>query len=577
MSDPFAWNHNGFREFSNSYIDPKTSRDVGTTLMRCEFVLLLLLATILPARAQTSESYHDLLTTRVRTGNLPSSSDRLKDYVQKGKLSLSLHDAVVLALENNSNIQVEETQIEAQKFILLGAHQPFDPLFQSKFNVNRYSTPGFSQLQGVGESRTSTLNSLSQSGSLSYSQMFVTGTNITTSISSNKSSTNSSFNYFNPYFSSSLGFQLIQPLLRGAGRFVNTAPLIIARRTLHQSRASFEAEVNDAILQVVDQYWAAVQARGTFDVQQQSLKLAEASYAHDKRALQLGALPPLDIYRSQSEVAARRVDVIRAQYALAQSEESLRLTIGADQSSQFHALELDLTENPVPTGTLESLDEGTALSEALAHRPEIEAIADSLANDKTSIRLAHNQLKPDLSVSGFYQSSGLGGNQFNLTTGQLIAPGGFSSSFGQVFGFSYPGYGGSLTLSFPLRNRGAKATLGTALVSRTHDLYSDRQIREQITREVSDAVRQLEEAKLSLTAGQTSYDLAEKTLTSEQRKYELGAETNFFVLDAQTRLAQAELVLLQTRISYQAALAAVGHATGNLIAPYQVQITDLSK
>ena len=76
------------------------------------------------------------------------------------------------------------------------------------------------------------------------------------------------------------------------------------------------------------------QARGALDVQQKSLKLAEASYDRDKRSLELGALPPLDIYRSQSEVAARKVEVIQAGYALTQAEEALRLTIGADRDPQ---------------------------------------------------------------------------------------------------------------------------------------------------------------------------------------------------------------------------------------------------
>ena len=129
-------------------------------------------------------------------------------------------------------------------------------------------------------------------------------------------------------------FTITQPLLRGAGRFANTALIKIARRSLQQSRSSFEAEVNDAILHVVSQYWNAVQARGALDVQQKSLKLAEASYDRDKRALELGALPPLDIYRSQSEVAARKVEVIQAAYALTQAEEALRLTIGADRDPQ---------------------------------------------------------------------------------------------------------------------------------------------------------------------------------------------------------------------------------------------------
>ena len=92
-----------------------------------------------------------------------------------------------------------------------------------------------------------------------------------------------------------------------------------------------------------------------------------------------------------------------------------------------------------------------------------------------------------------------------------------------------------------------------------------------------DAVHQLEEARDALAAGAASFDLAQKTLASEQRKFELGAETNFFVLDAQTRLAQAELILLQTQVNYRIALAAVGHSTGDLLGPYHVQIAELSR
>jgi outer membrane protein TolC len=543
---------------------------------RVALALLFALTASLPAWAQSAESYRGMLTARVRSDKLPPPQ-HLADYVKDGKLSLGLRDAILLTLENNSNVQIDETQVEAQKFNLLGQFQPFDPILQSSLNINRYSSPTYSQLQGVGVSGNTTLNSLSQTGLLSYTQTFTPGTNIVASISSNKFSTNSSYNYFNPYYNSVLSFTFTQPLLRGAGRFANTALVKIARRSLEQSRSSFEAEVNDAILQVVSQYWSAVQARGALDVQQKSLKLAEASYDRDKRSLELGALPPLDIYRSQSEVAARKVEVIQAAYQLTQAEEALRLTIGADRDPQMHALELNLTEKPQPEGELENTDAETAVAQALSQRPELEAVNDSLANDETSIRLARNQLEPNLSLTGFYQSSGLGGNEYNLVTGKFVAPGGFGSSMSQLFGFGYPGYGGTLSLSLPVRNRGGQANLGSALVSRTHDLYTGGQVREQITREVRDAVHQLEEARLALAAGTTSFDLAQKSLASEQRKFELGAETNFFVLDAQTRLAQAELILLQTQVNYRVALAAVGHSTGNLLGPYHVQIAELSR
>ncbi|HEY1903357.1 MAG TPA: TolC family protein [Terracidiphilus sp.] len=544
--------------------------------IRVAFVSLFMLAAMLPARPQSAESYRGMLTARVRADKLPPP-EHLKDYVQDGKLSLGLRDAVLLTLENNSNVQIDETQIESQKFALLSQFQPFDPSVQSSLNINRYSSPSYSQLQGVGQSANSTLNSLSQTGQVSYTQTFAPGTNILATISTNKYSTNNSYYYFNPFFSSTLTFTITQPLLKGGGRFANTALIKIARRSLAQSRSNFEAEVNDSVLQVVSQYWNAVEARGALDVQQKSLKLAEASYDRDKRSLELGALPPLDIYRSQSEVAARKVGVIQAAYALTQAEEALRLTIGADRDPQFRVFGLNLTEKPQPTGELEVIDTDTALAQALSQRPELDVVKDALANDEDSIRLAHNQLKPNLSVQGFYQSSGLGGNEYNLLTGQFVAPGGFGTSMNQLFGFGYPGYGGILSLTLPVKNRGGQAALGNAMVSRTHDLYSGGQIREQITREVQDAVHQLEEARDALTAGTASFDLAQKSLTAEQRKFELGAETNFFVLDAQTKLAQAELTLLQTQVNYRIALAAVGHSTGDLLTPYHVQIAGLSR
>ena len=192
--------------------------------------------------------------------------------------------------------------------------------------------------------------------------------------------------------------------------------------------------------------------------------------------------------------------------------------------------------------------------------------------------MAQNHLQPDLSLTGFYQSSGIGGNQYSLVIpGQIVSRGGLGTSVNQVFGFGYPGYGATLTLNLPVRNRAAQADLGSALVNRHRDLYSERQVREQITLDVNNSVHQLEVAKLTLEAGKTALDLAEKTLSADQRKYELGSETIFFLLDSQTRLATARANLLQAQIDYQNAISAVDYATGGLLDAYQVQVAEISK
>ncbi len=164
----------------------------------------------------------------------------------------------------------------------------------------------------------------------------------------------------------------------------------------------------------------------------------------------------------------------------------------------------------------------------------------ALANDETRVRLAHNHLLPELDLQGQYSSNGLGGSTAITAAGLPIA----SSWVSQLFGFGFPTYQAQLSLSLPLKNRAAKAEMGTALVSRRSDLYGERQIREQVALDVSNSVHQLEQAKLSIVAGKEALDLAKKTMAAEQRKYELGSSTIFLVLEAQTEMAAAEQSLL---------------------------------
>jgi len=524
---------------------------------------------VFPLCAQ-NEGYRDYATPQIRSGKL-ERPQHLRSYVIEGKLRLSLRDAVVLTLENNSEVRVRETQVETSKFSLLGAHGPFDPVLSSVDNINSTTSPPYTFLQGTGSSNVN-FKSTTKSIQFNYSQMFESGTTFLGGFNTFINSSNSSFFLFNPYTASTLNFQLTQPLLRNGWFAANRAPLVIARRNLQQSRAAFVAEVNNSILQAVNQYWAVVQARGNLEVAQESMAAAESTYKRDKRALELGALPPLDIYRSESQVASRRVLVIQSEYALRQAEDALRLTIGADQDPYFQALDLDLTERPEPGDELRAIDAASALQTALTKRPEFEAAQAALARDETQIRLARNHLLPQLDLLALYASNGVGGRTGIDTIGQPLS----SSWLNQMFGFGYPTYEAQLTLSLPLKNRAAKAEMGSALVSRRSDLYNQRYIREQVTLDVTNAVHQLEQAKLSVAAGKEALDLAQKTMAAEQRKYELGSGTIFFVLEAQTELASAQQSLLQSEVGYQMALASVDHATGELLEPYHVQIAELT-
>jgi outer membrane protein len=519
-----------------------------------------------PQSSPQKEGYADLVTQRVRSEKL-SAPEHLRNYLAEGKLRLSLQDAVVLTLENNSQIRIQETQVESAKVALLGAHAPFDPLVTSLYNVNSSTFPPFSQLQG---SSTANVNSTTQNAGLNYSETFWSGTNVQVGFTANNSFSNSSFYFVNPAITTLLSFQVTQPLLRNGWLFPNTAPLIIARRNLEESRAAFAAQVSSNVLQAVAQYWAVVEAQGNLEVAQRSQDAAETTYKRDKRALELGALPPLDIYRSESQVATRRVSVIQGEYALKQAEDALRMTIGADLDPYFQALDLQLTERPEPDGELRATDTASAIQTALSKRPEMESVRDALAADNTRLRFAHNQLLPELDLTASYASNGINSKFVN---GNPI----MTSSLGQLATFSFPTYYAQLSLTLPLKNRAAKAQLGSDLVERRVDLYTEEHTREQVQLDVKNAVHQLEQAKLSIAAGKEALELAKKNTAAEQRKYELGQGTIFLVLEAQTEQATAEQTLLQAQVGYQLAVAGLDYATGELLAPYHVQIADLTR
>jgi outer membrane protein TolC len=490
----------------------------------------------------------------------------LEDHVVNGKLVLSLDDSIRLALANNTDIHLDRYQIDLAEDNLQRVLTPFDPLLTSSYSDQRAKSPTSTQLQGA-----SILNTLTQETQIGYSQTFQSGTNFQGLFVADKNSTNSSFNFLNPSIATTLQFTVTQPLLRNFGLFPNRAPILIAQRNLKQAHAAFLGEVSDIIQQIVGNYWNVVLARENLSVQQKSLDEAQKSYEHDKKALSLGALPPLDIYRSESQVALRRVGVIQAEYALKQAEDQFRQGIGADIDPATRVLDLEMTDRPEPLGELPNVDIPTALARAIANRPELEAAHQALAADELSVRLAHNSLKPDLELSGFYSGNGLAGNQAG------VGNTGLGNTLSQSFRFTYPAYGATLSLSLPVRNHNAEANLADAVVSRRHDQYEERQSNQNITLDVTTAVHALEAAKLGMEAAKVAVDLAKETLHADERKYELGTEQIFFVLDAQTQLAQAELNLIQSQVNFQLAVTQVDHATGDLLEHHHVKVAEPSK
>jgi outer membrane protein TolC len=269
-------------------------------------------------------------------------------------------------------------------------------------------------------------------------------------------------------------------------------------------------------------------------------------------------------------VAQRNTDLVQAQYAYTAALDGLRRLIGADLTAEWRAAELVLEDDPAKVSDRASImPYEEALAAAMRVRPELDAAHRRVTIDDLNARVARNLMLPRLDLTVQAQAAGLGGNQVAVT-GPLgittpAVSGGLAQSLGQVFAFNAPGYGAGLQLTLPFKSTAAQAQLADALVSRTRDRYTERQVQQQIVQDVRQALTSIDLANASIQSATLARDLAQKNVEAEQQKYELGTITAFEVLDSQTRLATAESSLLNAFVGYQEAYVSYQRATWTLL------------
>jgi len=488
----------------------------------------------------------------------------VQERVHDGKLFLHVKDFLALLLKNNTEINIARLDVLSSADQILGAKAPFDPSVTASFNNTRSLTAQSSQIGGAPE-----LDFLSQTTQMNYQQLLESGQTVSVGFNASRASTNSEFNFLNPSISTSTFFLVTQPLWQGRTNLQFKAPLMIARTELLITSDQTEARIADMVAAAASQYWDAVQARDNIKVQQQAYDLAQKQYERDKLSLDLGALPSLDIFQSQSQLAQRKVAVIQAQYAYRDALDGLRRLIGADLNPDTRNIEIVLEDNPVAeVAPVPPTEE--AIGGALQKRPELSAVRRHQGVNDLNVRVARDSMVPRVDLQAFGGGNGLAGDQIPVTgplgTGPTtFASSGLGEALRQTFAFQSPTYGFGVNVTLPVRNSSATQGLADALVNRARDRYTERQLEQQVIQQVKLATSQIQSSAAQIEAAKTARDLAQKNVEAEQQKYELGGVTAFEVLDAQTRLATVESSLLQAYVGYQKTLIAYERAVWTLL------------
>jgi outer membrane protein len=485
---------------------------------------------------------------RPAAGQQPAAQGRPPDSPDRPTMELSLDDAVKRALENNSDIAVAKFDPEFSAEGLKGALGYYDPLASSTLNRSSADNPQTNFFSG-GE----TVTNKTTVWNFGLNQNLPTGGNVNLSFTNNKSDSNSFFNTFNPTYSSSLTASLVQPLLRNFRLDGGRAQIRIAKKNREISDLQFRQTVVNTVANTKALYYNLLYAIDNLGAARKSLDLATKLLNENEIRVKVGTMAPLDIVQARSEVASREEGVIVAESGLYDAEDRLKqaLFVAVD-TWNLRVIPTDKpTADPVP------VDVEAAIRTAFDKRTDIVVARKGLERADVSVDLYRSQALPQLDFVASYGGSGVGGTQLRDSNGDpLPTPiaGGYGDATSQVFGRDFPTWRVGFNVSYSILNRQGKAAAAQARITKDQALASFRRLQLNAAVEIRTAGRGVETNFKRVASSKAARVLAAERLDAEQKKFEAGMSTNFFVTQAQRDLTVAEVAELRAILDYRISL-----------------------
>ncbi len=464
-----------------------------------------------------------------------------------GVMELSIRDSIALALKNNLDIAIEGFNPRLREQDLTNEKAVFDPSAFLEFSRTDNRQPaGLRFLTGQRilfdfyDFNVGLKQKLPTGGTyeLRFDNEYDSQTALTPS-----------------GYTSNLGLTLTQPLLKNFGFEATETNIRVATNNQSISQEQLRLRVSDVVTQVQNAYVELAFAIENLEVQRRSLRLAQDLVALNKARVRAGVAAPVEVTQAEAQEAARVQDVILAEKAVQDAQDTLKVILNLPVSGgwgQEIRLTYTLTFEPKPV----NLDE--SIQKALEGRYEYKSAKLDIDNKELSARLTRNQLLPDLSLTGSVFSTGVGttygGNLSEMGSGDFVS------------------YSVGVVLTVPLGNRGPQASYIKAKLTADQARTSLKNLELQIIQQVREGVRRVEADAKRVDANRAARVLAEEQLRVEQRRLEAGVTTTFNVLSFQRDLSEAQANEIRAIADYYKSLANLEKVRGTVLEANQIQM-----
>jgi len=468
-------------------------------------------------------------------------------------VNLTLDDAVARSLERNLDIAVERLNPRTFDFSIAALDANYRPNFNTTVGTRSATTFTTSQTAGGAVLTTETMT-----GNTGLSQNIKWGGgSFAVGFNNNRIENSNLFATRNPTLNSNLTASYVQPILRGFRIDGVRSQLLITHLNQEISEINLRGTITTTLASVRNAYWDLVYAIQAVEVAERSLALATKLVEDNRSRVEVVTMAPIDIVQAQAEEATRRQTLAQARATHRTAELVLKRLIVSGTEDPLWTGSLNPVDRPSFTPAV--LDVETAVKRALDARTDLLQSRRTLEANNVTLRNLVDQQLPALDLTATYGLAGIGGTEFvrsgglgSPITGQINS--GYINALNTMFDRAAPTWNLAVTFSYPIGTSAADASAARARLQQQQTLAQSKQLELQIATEVTNAALQVQATMERYQAATVARELADKRLEAEQSKFEVGMSTNFFVVQAQRDLADAQNAELRALLDYRKSL-----------------------
>lgn len=277
---------------------------------------------------------------------------------------------------------------------------------------------------------------------------------------------------FNPAYTSMMYFEARQPLLKGAGIGVNTAPITIAKLREDQSALEVQQGMLAQVRSIEEAYWELQAAVAVLQAVDSILPVLDEAVRIETLRLEAELVTKAEVARVQVQRHQFRQQRVQVNTDVLNKQFKLGNLLGLSRYEQMSFIPTDAPLQAAPVFDMER-----SMAIALERRPDLIRQRLAVEIKDLDVMVAANAAQPQVDILALYRTSGLKDR--------------LDDSLDQMMQFRYTDYTLGVTYSVPLGLRAAKATRRANELQYAKELAVLKQTTENVGFQLAELAREL--------------------------------------------------------------------------------------